>query len=47
MKICEVTGWLEERYPCAYAEEWDNVGLLVGDDEREVSKIFLALDLTE
>lgn len=47
MKISEITSWLEERYPSAYAEEWDNVGLLVGDDRREVRKVFLALDLTE
>lgn len=47
MKICEVTEWLEREYPASYAEEWDNVGLLVGDDQKEVNKIFLALDLTE
>ena len=29
------------------AESWDNVGLLVGDDEKEVHHVFLALDLTE
>ncbi len=47
MKISEVTDWLEREYPSSFAEEWDNVGLLVGDDQREVKKIFLALDLTE
>ena len=47
MKISEVTDWLESEYPASFAEEWDNVGLLVGDDQREVSKVFLALDLTE
>ncbi|MEA1972488.1 MAG: Nif3-like dinuclear metal center hexameric protein, partial [Candidatus Cloacimonadota bacterium] len=29
------------------AEEWDNVGLLIGEPENEVTKILLALDLTE
>ena len=29
------------------AEDWDNVGLLVGDDEAETKHVFLALDLTE
>lgn len=42
-----MTSWLEREYPSAAAEEWDNVGLLVGDDEKEVHHIFLALDLTE
>ncbi len=47
MKVKELTEWLDQEYPAAAAEEWDNVGLLVGDDEREVSHVFLALDLTE
>lgn len=47
MKCKEIIGWLEEQYPPSYAEEWDNVGLLTGRDEKEVRKIFLALDLTD
>lgn len=47
MKIKELTGWLETMYPADAAEEWDNVGLLVGDDTGEARHIFLALDLTE
>ena len=47
MKISEVTDWLEREYPASYAEEWDNVGLLAGDDREEVRKVFLALDLTD
>lgn len=47
MKVSEIVSWLETEYPPSFAEEWDNVGLLVGDDQREVKKIFLALDLTE
>lgn len=47
MKVKELTEWLENKYPAKAAEHWDNVGLLVGDDEAEVSHIFLALDLTE
>ena len=39
--------WLEGEYPPSAAVEWDNVGLLAGDDRREVSHVFLALDLTE
>lgn len=47
MKVKELTNWLNGRYPADMAEHWDNVGLLVGDDEAEVSHVFLALDLTE
>lgn len=47
MKAFELTSWLEGKYPSAAAEDWDNVGLLVGDDGKEISHVFLALDLTE
>lgn len=47
MKITELTGYLEEHYPAKTAEEWDNVGLLTGDDQGETEHVFLALDLTE
>ncbi|MDO4307305.1 MAG: Nif3-like dinuclear metal center hexameric protein [Eubacteriales bacterium] len=46
MKVHELTAWLESHYPPASAEEWDNVGFLVGDDREEVRHVFLALDLT-
>ena len=35
------------RYPQKFSEELDIVGLLVGDDQKEISHVFLALDLTE
>lgn len=38
---------LEERWNPSYALEWDNVGLLVGREEKEIKKIFTALDATE
>lgn len=47
MKVNELTSWLEEHYPADVAEDWDNVGLLVGDDEKEINHVLLALDLTE
>lgn len=47
MKVKELTDWLDGRYPADMAEHWDNVGLLVGDDEAEVHHVLLALDLTE
>jgi len=33
--------------PVALAEEWDNVGLLVGDPGKDVDRIMCALDLTD
>ena len=47
MKAYELIRWLEEKHPPKAAEEWDNVGLLAGNDEKEVAHVFLALDLTE
>ena len=47
MKVKELTEWLDSVYPSDMAEHWDNVGLLVGDDDAEVTHVFLALDLTE
>ena len=42
----ELIEWLNEHHPQKFAEDWDNVGLLVGDDQKEISHVFLALDLT-
>ena len=47
MKAYELIEWLNEHHPQKFAEDWDNVGLLVGDDQKEISHVFLALDLTE
>ncbi len=37
---------LEAQSPTEYAEEWDNVGLLVGRKNKNVKKIMLAVDAT-
>lgn len=47
MKTKDFISILERKYPKVLAEEWDNVGLLVGDAEKEVHNILLALDVTE
>ncbi len=39
-----MTARLEILYPPEAAEDWDNVGLLVGDEDWDVSKVYLALD---
>ena len=47
MIVKEVTRILEELAPLAYAEDFDNVGLLVGDQNQEVSGILITLDTLE
>ena len=43
----EIVEIIERTYPKQAAFEWDNVGLLVGRTEKEVKKIYVALDATE
>lgn len=47
MKCKDIIKVLEELAPVKLAEEWDNVGLLAGNKEKEVRRIMLALDATE
>lgn len=44
MVLEDLIGRLEQVAPERFAEEWDNVGLLVGDRSQEIHKIFIALD---
>lgn len=47
MKCREIIEVLEQYYPKSAALSWDNVGLLIGSREKEVRKIFVALDITD
>ena len=47
MQIREVIQILEELAPLKYAEDFDNVGLLVGDKEAEVKGVLVTLDTIE
>lgn len=47
MTIRDVANYLEEIAPLNYAEDFDNVGLLVGDYQTEVSGILCTLDTLE
>jgi len=38
---------IEEKYARTYAMSWDNVGLLAGRSDKEVKKIYVALDATD
>ncbi len=46
MKVSEIVEVLENIAPPPLAEDWDNVGLLVGDSRLQVKKIMLCVDLT-
>src|SRR5689334_3873353 len=45
--ITDVISALAERAPLDTAEEWDNVGLLIGDPSWETSGAVISIDLTE
>ncbi|MDO5035959.1 MAG: Nif3-like dinuclear metal center hexameric protein [Porphyromonas sp.] len=47
MKIKELLQHLEQHYPLALQESWDNSGLQLGDPEQELSGVLVAIDATE
>ena len=47
MKIKDIITVLEEMAPLAYAEDFDNVGLLVGDTETESTGVLVCHDALE
>lgn len=47
LKVKDIIGNLEKKYPKANAESWDNVGLIVGKLNQEVRKVQLSLDATD
>ena len=47
MTCQDVIKKLEELSPVKYASDWDNVGLLAGRRDKEVSSVYIALDATE
>lgn len=46
MKIKDIAAVIESYAPPASAEEWDNVGLMLGDAERECTGVLTCLDCT-
>lgn len=47
MKIKDITNYLEELAPLNYAEDFDNVGLLVGNYNTEINGVLVTLDTLE
>ena len=47
MKCCEMIYKLEALSPSSFAEDYDNVGLLIGSTEKEIHSVLIALDATK
>jgi dinuclear metal center YbgI/SA1388 family protein len=47
MKIAELASYLESIAPPKLAESYDNVGLLVGEPDTEITGVLINLDVTE
>ena len=47
MKVNDIYAYLDQRAPFSIQMDFDNAGFLVGHGERTVSKVLIALDITE
>ena len=47
VKVRDIISEMERIAPPSLKEDYDNVGLMVGDNEKEVNKVLLALDCTK
>ncbi|MEJ7514744.1 Nif3-like dinuclear metal center hexameric protein, partial [Staphylococcus lugdunensis] len=47
MKIKELMSIVDNHVPLKTAESWDNVGLLIGNNESEINGILTTLDCTD
>ena len=45
-KVCDIVKEIEKVAPMHLAEDFDNVGLLVGDGQNEVKNVLISLDCT-
>ncbi|MDO5100951.1 MAG: Nif3-like dinuclear metal center hexameric protein [Eubacteriales bacterium] len=41
-----VLSWLKQRWPLHYQASWDNSGLLLGEAEKPINSVLIALDAT-
>lgn len=46
MTVDELAALIDDLAPQAYAADWDNVGLLIGDGDSSVRRVLFALDLS-
>ncbi len=45
-KVKDISNIIEKLAPVSLAEKWDNVGLMVGDLEKNIRKVYICLDVT-
>ncbi|MHC4425001.1 MAG: Nif3-like dinuclear metal center hexameric protein [Planctomycetota bacterium] len=46
MNVKDVAAVIERMFPLELAQDWDNVGLLIGDSQQGVKNILLTIDVT-
>jgi dinuclear metal center YbgI/SA1388 family protein len=46
MKIKDIAARIDEMIPLKLAQDWDNVGLLIADPQKDVKNILLTIDVT-
>jgi len=46
MKVREIVQEVEKIAPLSLAQDWDNVGLLIGDSQKDVKNVLLTIDIT-
>lgn len=46
-KVIDLTNLLNKKFPFNKAEEWDKVGHFIGDQNKVLTKVVVALDLTK
>ncbi len=46
MKIKDIANAIEQIAPLGLAQDWDNVGLLIGNPEKNIKKILITIDTT-
>ncbi len=47
MKLKTIAEQIDKLVPLRLAQDWDNVGLLIGDEQRDVKNILLTIDVTK
>lgn len=47
MRVGDIAAVIEKMVPLELAQEWDNVGLLIGDPQSRVRNILLTIDVTK
>ncbi|MHC4556209.1 MAG: Nif3-like dinuclear metal center hexameric protein [Planctomycetota bacterium] len=46
MNVKHIAAVIKEIFPLELAQDWDNVGLLIGDERRNVKNVLLTIDVT-